>query len=56
MRVQYNEVRLYIVDKTRFTTPPPQFIARLWEQRNGPTLIRPQHRGGYIGLADTIPP
>jgi len=33
---------------------PPNSFPRLWEQRNGPTLIRPQRRGGYIGPADTV--
>jgi len=30
-------------------------IPRLWEQRNGPVLIRPQRWGGYISPADTVP-
>ena len=33
----------------------PQLIPSLWEQHNGPALIRPQRWGGYISPADTIP-
>jgi len=35
---------------------PLNSFPRLWDWRTGPTWIRPQRLGGYIGLADATPP